>query len=168
MVLDNLDNQDRLWKDLKKGLPQTSTTAETFCLVEDEVVHDTSKNIANCFNRFFITVGAKLAEQFQNVMVNPTDKTQISAHHPFKFTDISVDFAVKELNHLDIRKATCLDNINAKILTTVSHLVASVTDIMISSLKYGKVPLTGKNPELPQYFPDCIKILTNFDNPSSY
>ncbi len=54
LVLENLDNQDRLWKALKTAIPQTSTAAETICLVEDEV--------------------------------------EISAHHLFKFTDISVDF----------------------------------------------------------------------------
>ncbi len=90
-------------------------------------MHDTSKNIANCFNRFFSTVGAKLAEQFQNVMINPTDNTQISAHQTFKFTDISVDFVVKELKRLDSRKATGLDNINARILKDVSHVVVAPT-----------------------------------------
>ncbi len=53
-------------------------------------------------------MGAKLAEQFQNVTVTLTVNTQISAHHPFKFTELSVDFVVKELNHLDSRKATGL------------------------------------------------------------
>ncbi len=140
-VLENLDNQDRLRKAIKKVLPQTSTAAETFCLIEDQVVHDTRKNIANCFNRFFSSVGAKLAEQFQNVMVNSTDNTHISAHHPFKFTDISVDYVVRELNHLDSRRSTHLDNINARKLKDVSHVVAAtLADIMNSSLKYGKVP----------------------------
>ncbi len=88
-------------------------------------MHDTIKIIVNCLNRFFSTVGAKLAEQFQNVTLNFTDNTQISAHHLFKFTDLSVDFVVKELNHLESRKATSLDNINARILKNVSHVVAA-------------------------------------------
>ncbi len=85
-------------------------------------MHETSQNIAYCFNRFFSTVGAKLAEQFKNVTVNLTDNTQISAHHLFKFTDMSVDFVVKELNDLDSRKATGLDNINARIINDVSQI----------------------------------------------
>ncbi len=97
-------------------------------------------------------MGAKLAEQFKNAMLNLTDNTEISAHHLVKSTDISVDFVVRELNHLDSRKANGFDNINARILKDVSHVVvAPITDIMNSSLKYVKVPLTGNNAELPQY-----------------
>ncbi len=60
LVLENLDNQDRLWKaGSGKVLPQASTATETFCRVEDGVVHDTNIMFANYFNRFFSTVGAK-------------------------------------------------------------------------------------------------------------
>ncbi len=64
-----------------------------------------------------------------------------------------VDFVVKELNHLDSRKATGLDNINARILQNVSHVLAApFTDIINSFLKYGEVPHDWKKSRDTQIF----------------
>ena len=53
LVLENLDNEDRLWKALHKVLPQTQKSSHINSFKEGSTIHTSNKDIASRFNQFF-------------------------------------------------------------------------------------------------------------------
>ncbi len=76
-----------------------------------------------------------------------------SDHPPFKFSEITESFVHTQLEKLDSRKATGVDNISARLLKDASHIMAKpLTKLMNASLKTGTIPLDWKKARVSPIF----------------
>ncbi len=94
--------------------PQSQSAAEMFSLREENEFRTENKPVVNCFNKFFSTVGSKLAEQFQ-ISQSDTGFPQ-SDTLLFKFSEISAQFKNDQLQHLDSHKATLCGQYQCQII----------------------------------------------------
>jgi hypothetical protein len=147
LAFENLGNQEKLWKSLKKILPQSQTASHTYSLREGDQTHTSNNSVANCFNNFLATIGSKLAEKFQS------NQSDFPKYPPFKFEEITPDSVNKQLQHLDSRKATGTDNLNARLLKDGAHIISfPLAKIMNTSLRTGKIPLEWKQASVTPIF----------------
>ena len=161
MISNSLDKPERLWKAIKKVLPGKSKESTT--MLQDELgTYSNPTDIANCFNRFFSTIGSKLAENFPKgvQITNPYPNFDKS----FTFKPIKTSFVLKQLLTIKSSKATGLDNINSRLLKDAAEIVAQpLTNIMNRSLKTGMVPYSWKEARVSPIFKSDSPI-----NPSNF
>ena len=110
-------------------------------LINDTIVSD-DKVIAESFNDFFTNIGINLAAESDQLYNNLGDDPNFHQHQcpgtRFYFSDISVSNVALRLQNLKASKATGVDNIPAKVLKAVSHIIApSLTVIFKQSLSTG-------------------------------
>ena len=118
----------KLWNALKQVLPQGKSSVETLELNDAGNVLITNKGIA----AHFLTVGKKLAEKFRGV------KSKIEK---------------KQLDSLDVKKATGLDEINPQFLRDAAPIVcAPLADIFNNSMLKGNIPQSLKNAKVALIF----------------
>ena len=94
--------------------------------INDTIVSD-GKIIAESFNDYFTNVGMKLAAESDQLYNNVGDDPISFDHCPgtrFYFSDISVRSVALRFRNLKASKATGVDNIPAKVLKAVSHIIA--------------------------------------------
>ena len=123
LVLDNLSKSDKLWKAVKKILP-SSSTVQTQILRENDKEYTSSRDISNCFNRYFSTIGSKLAAHFKNDSENTTNPYPGVTTH-FQFSEIPADFVSKQLKNLKCGKATGLDNLHSRLLKDAAPIIGA-------------------------------------------
>ena len=73
------------------------------------------KDIADSFNDFFANIGKQLAS-FNDVVTDSMRVQSNNSECKFSFHDIDDEFLLKQLLSLDVKKATGLDGISAKLL----------------------------------------------------
>jgi hypothetical protein len=161
LITESMDKPDKLWKAIKKVLPG-KTKQSTTILQDEEGTFSEPSEVANCFNRFFTSIGSNLASKFPSGL-------QISNPYPnfnqtFNFKPINVDYTLKELQTLKSSKATGLDNVSARLLRDAAAIVADLlTKIMNLSLKTGIVPSAWKEARVsPIYKSDCPTCPSNY------
>ena len=149
---DNKDNSKKLWKTLNTLIPndKKSNNITHFLTDEGKEISD-KKEIAETFNRFFSTVGSKLASVF------PFSSTSHICPKPvynnFMFGHISLSTVTKIISGLDNGKATGLDGICVKSLKTGSPILAYyLTHIYNLSLRTGIVPKCWKKKRVTPLF----------------
>ena len=165
MITQNVDSPNKLWKSLKKILPGKSKDNVTM-LQDEHGTHTESADIANSFNRFFSSIGAKLASEFPKGLqiVNPYP----SFTHVFKFESIHPSAILKQLQTLQCNKATGLDNIDARMLKDAAEVICSpLTHIMNQSLRTGIIPFSWKKAKVTPIFKGDSPISPNNYRPIS-
>ena len=150
LIYESCDNTNKLWRSIKKVLPQK--TKETVTVIQDDNgTHTDPVNIANSFNSFFCRIGSDLCAKFPTGV--QTQNPYPNFTQTFSFTKISSDFICRELKTLKSTKATGLDNINARLLRDAAEIVAQpLTFIMNSSLQSGMVPTSWKKARVTPIF----------------
>ena len=139
--------------------------------VNENVISD-SKDLAEAFNDYFITIGPKLAAEYDNDSCDNNETAINSTSHSrarFEFSPILVDSVASTLNGLKASKATGLDKIPAKILKLSSNIIAPsltfifnlslTTGIYIDEWKYARVsPIfkSGDRQQCENYRPISI------------
>ena len=152
LIDENRDNSKKLWKTLNTLIPndKKSNTTPHFLTDEGKEISD-KKEIAETFNKFFSTVGSKLAAVF------PFSSTSHICPKPvydnFIFGKVSLSTVTKIISGLDNGKATGLDGICVKTLKAGSPILAYyLTHIYNMSLSTGIVPKCWKRKRVTPLF----------------
>ncbi len=130
-INDSAGDIKNMWKTLKELLPNKKGNVTT--------LPNTSENdiqLANEFNEHFTGIGA---ESGQDQHISFVEDTVV--HNKFKFTNITVDEIVDELNAIPQGKASGLDNISSRLIRYAAKSIAPVLcQIFNMCLKQGNVP----------------------------
>ena len=146
----------KLWKALKQVLPQGKSSVETLELNDAGNVLDTNKGIAAHINLFLSTVGKKLAEKFRGVK-SKIENPYGEHGNLFSFTEITPELIEKQLDSLDAKKATGLDEISPQFLRDAAPIVcAPLADIFNSSMLKGKIPQSWKNAKVTPIYSKLV------------
>jgi len=129
---------------------KTKDSNVDFITLEDEKTVSSSKDIANHFNEFFITIGSKLASNFQ------TDTSEINIlpnQKDFSFSHISPTLIKKTILSLGNDKTTGLDGISFRLLKEgVDILKYKLAFLYNFSLSSGSVPKIWKRKRVSPIF----------------
>ena len=109
-------------------------------LINDTIVSD-DKVIAESFNDFFTNIGINLAAESDQLYNNLGDDPNFHQHQwcpgtRFYFSDISVSNVALRLQNLKASKATGVDNIPAKVLKAVSHIIAPSLTVIFQKFSW--------------------------------
>ena len=152
VIDENKDDSKKLWKTLNSLIPndKKSNTTPHFITNEGKEITD-KKQIAEAFNKFFSTVGSKLAAAFtfsETSHISPK-----SIQDEFFFHSVSLSTVSKIISGLDNGKATGLDGICVKSLKAGSPILAYyLTHIYNLSLRTGVVPKCWKRKRVTPIF----------------
>ena len=152
LIDENSDNSKKLWKTLNSLIPNDKR-----CNIIPHFLTDNGKEISNkkeiaeTFNKFFSTIGSKLASAF------PFYETSHICPKPvlndFFFQSVSLSTVSKIISGLDNGKATGLDDICVKSLKAGSPILAYyLTHIFNLSLNSGVVPKCWKRKRVTPLF----------------
>ena len=149
---ENKDNSKKLWKTLNSLIPNDKRSNTTPNFLTDEGVEITNKKqIVETFNRFFSSIGTKLASVF-----NFSDTSHICpkpVYETFFFDSVSMSTVTKIISGLDNGKATGLDGICVKSLKAGSPILSYyLTFIYNLSLSTGVVPSCWKRKRVTPLF----------------
>ena len=152
LIDENSDNSKKLWKTLNSLIPSDKRSNSTPNFLTDEGVEITDKKqIVETFNRFFSSIGTKLASFF-----NFSDTSHIcpnSIYETFFFESVSLSTVTKIISGLDNGKATGLDGICVKSLKAGSPILSYyLTFIYNLSLSTGVVPTCWKKKRVTPLF----------------
>jgi len=143
-VSDNIGNSKKMWNALQNVLPQKTSPSPSSITIDDRVC--TSDNdIADGFNEHFTGIAAKLVENagssnydLSNVNCVPSVN---DSKHVLNLPSVSIDFVSKEIDLMNEKKATGLDDVGSKILKLAKPaIVSSLVYIMNLSLRTGVFP----------------------------
>ena len=116
------------------------------------------RNIADCFNQYFSSIGCKLAESIQNINIEPMAFVTL-VESSFHFSCISVQEVLSALNQLNLRKSPGLDGISVKLLKDTSDVIAQpLANIFNLSLQTGIFPDDWKIAKISPVFEEGNKI----------
>jgi len=155
--LEEAGNDSRkFWNTIKKVIPNNKSQQD--CLTginHDGDVVTNNKDIANCFNQYFSTVGQKLAEAFDDTQYDIADPVDDAGPRQFMFTDVTTDEVYKQLAKMPTGKATGLDDISPRLLKTAARVIAGpLARIMNMSIRSGAVPAKWKQSRVTPIFKD--------------
>ena len=156
---ENANNPASVWKLFKEiGASKRKGSADIFSLKTSDNVTENPKDIANEFNKFFVTVASKIKEPIETSNFDKLQKfcnEKIPADTYFSIPDISCEKVEKYLKNIDLTKSTGLDNIGPRLLKLAAPFISdSLTYICNQSIinstfpnkwKEGKVRPLHKN-----------------------
>ena len=123
LIDENSDNSKKLWKTLNSLIPNDNRSNTTPNFLTDEGVEITDKKqIVETFNKFFSSIGKKLASVF-----NFSDTSHICpspVYETFFFDSVSLSTVTKIISGLDNGKATGLDGICVRSLKAGSPILS--------------------------------------------
>ena len=94
------------------------------------------------FNKYFITIGAKLAENFQSENINHKGYLMNKVVNSF-FLHFATEYEItREINNLDCKKSPGYDDISVKFLQAAKNLVAKPLMLI-----FNKAITTGQYPD---------------------
>ena len=152
VIDESKDDSKKLWKTLNSLIPndKKSNTTTHFITHDGKEITD-KKQIAETFNKFFSTVGSKLAAAFtfsETSHISPK-----SVQDEFFFHSVSLSTVSKIISGLNNGKATGLDDICVKSLKAGSPILAYyLTHIFNLSLRSGVVPKCWKRKRVTPLF----------------
>ena len=164
LILQNHNNSKKVWKCLKDIIPKSADISPHTINVNGANISD-SESIAEAFNEFFITNATKITKDIPRQSYseearesNVNDCSQFSLH------PVTLEFVIKEIDHLCQDKATGEDGISCKILKLSKHVIAqSLTDMINMSLIRGVVPCAWKRARVvPIFKSGDISSLSNY------
>ena len=139
----------QLWNVLKELNPSKKSNPEKITgLKIDSVLENDIANIVNHLNEYFASIGSHVStnSSASNPDVSCTkERFSATPSHSFKFSEISEDFVLNELQNLQTNKATGLDTISAQLLKVAAPAIyKQLTYLFNLTLKTGKIPSDWK------------------------
>ena len=137
LINENADDPSKIWFTIRKLIPKRNKNSLR------EIVHDglhlsDSSSVANCFNKFFTSVGSRLRNALHPRNSNSLNRPS-NLVSDFVFQEIS-DFVRKELSALRVKKSSGLKDIHSRSLKIASNTLASpLTYIFNLSLETGQI-----------------------------
>ena len=129
----------------------------------DGIIYTNPTSMSSIFNKFFATIGIKLAEKF--TMRNTLTTNGVNqASSIFAFKTISCESVIKMINELKPNKAIGLDKVSSCLLKDAADIVApSLTSLFNISTNTGCFPSTWKLAKISPLFKKGSK-----QDPSNY
>ena len=121
--LSNANNSKNSWQAINELLNKKPKSTQVTQLNVDDQVITGDRNIADCFNQYFSSIGCKLSESIQDINIEPMAFVT-PVESSFHFSRISVQEVLSALNQLNLGKSPGLDGISAKLLKDISDVIA--------------------------------------------
>ena len=163
LIKDSRNNPSDLWKSVKEAIPGSNPRKDNITsLISDGITHTNPTSMSSIFNKFFATIGVKLAEKF--TMNTPTTNGVNQASSNFAFNTISCESVTKKIKELKPNKAVGLDKVSSRMLKDAADIVApSLTSLFNISINNGCFPSTWKLAKISPLFKKGSK-----QDPSNY
>ena len=163
LIKDSRNNPSDLWKSVKEAIPGSNPRKDNITsLISDGITHTNPTSMSSIFNKFFATIGVKLAEKF--TMNTPTTNGVNQASSNFAFKTISCESVTKKIKELKPNKAVGLDKVSSRMLKDAADIVApSLTSLFNISINNGCFPSTWKLAKISPLFKKGSK-----QDPSNY
>ena len=137
---ENSNNMKALWKatnDILNRKKKVNNFPEHFTN-NNGTLTKTSQEVADGFNKFFASVGPKLAEQFQD---NGSDVDIEQRSETFEFKEITEGDILKIIDSMASKRSTGFDEVSNFILKSVKEGINKpLTHLINHSLKTGTIP----------------------------
>ena len=155
--LSNANNSKNSWQAINELLNKKPKSTKVTQLNVDDQVITGDRNIADCFNQYFSSIGCKLSESIQNINIEPMAFVT-PVESSFHFSRISVQEVLSALNQLNLRKSPGLDGISVKLLKDTSDVIAQpLANIFNLSLQTGIFPDDWKIAKISPVFKEGNK-----------
>ena len=143
---ENSDNCQSLWK-VFGSILNNKKKSKSINKIKVNNRELTDQNvITEEFNKYFITIGAKLAENFQSENINHKGYLMNKVVNSF-FLHFTTEYEItREINNLDCKKSPGYDDISVKFLQAAKNLIAKPLMLI-----FNKAITTGQ-------YPDALKI----------
>ena len=115
-------DRNKLWKAVNEAASRKSQTSNPTCIVSDDVHYTTSKSIVTVMNEYFVQIGQFLADKLPTSSATQTLQGLSANCSQFKLSAIDESFIAKQLRSLKTNKSIGLDKINARLLSTLTHI----------------------------------------------
>ena len=145
----NTKDSKKIWKGLRYIVPGKAKSSKISSIMTETGEKTDPKEIANCLNDYFATIGPNLAKDIPDV--NTTCSSQFDQNHhqggdKFNFSLITEEYVFDQLCSLSNNKATGTDDISSKLLKlSAKEIVAPLTYLINLSLSSGTFPKSWKN-----------------------
>lgn len=137
----------KLWSSIRKLIPKKNKVALQEISLDD-ATFTVSLDIANCYNKFFVSVGIRLTSLLPTLNVSTHCDHLILTPRvtpDFVFKDIPVTFVRKQLSSLCVNKSSGLKDIHSRILKVGSNVLATrLTHIFNLSIHCREIPRSWK------------------------
>ena len=128
------------WKLINELLGKNNRANNVAQLKTDDIIITNDRKIAESFNDYFVNIGAKLANEIENNLLdsNSSENNFFRPDIQFKFSEINQHEVFLQLDKLKTSKSTGIDNIPARALKISAVIITpSLTWIFNSSIKTG-------------------------------
>ena len=139
---------------MKEAIPGSNLRKDinVTSLISDEITHINPTSMSSMFNKFFATIGLKLAEKYTMRDTLTTNGVN-QASSIFAFKTISCESVIKKINKLKPNKAVGLDKVSSRLFKDAADIVApSLTSLFNVSINTGCFPSTWKLAMIPPLF----------------
>ena len=122
----------------------------------DKIINDQTE-VATTFNNFFINVAKDIgSKDYDNYEENHPIIVKITESKPeigdLKFSEIDEKYVTKQINKVDIKKATGKDGISPKIFMAGLAIVKPITDLINKTIKTSEFPKKLKEAQVVPCF----------------
>ena len=143
--MSNANNNKDGWQAINELLnKKPKSTQVTKINVDDQIITG-DRNIADCFNKYFSSIGCKLSDNIQKINIDPMAFVT-PVESSFHFSCISAHEVLSAINQLNSRKSPGLDGISVKLLKDTSDVIAQPLANIFNTLQTGIFLTTGKSP----------------------
>ena len=133
LTKDSRNNPSDLWKSVKEAIPGSNPCKDNITsLISDGITHTNPTSMSSIFNKFFATIGVKLAEKF--TMNRPTTNGVNQASSNFAFKTINCESVTKKIKELKPNKAVGLDKVSSRMLKVLLILLHQASHRYLTSL----------------------------------
>ena len=150
-----------MWSHVNKLFPKTKSSGISSLKIDGRLI-TTPKDRANKFNTFFVSIGDNLANLFAVPSRTAPDWLRSSCEavgDQFHSTPVTALEVQKSLEALNSQKATCFDDIQAKLLKIAAPAISeSLCFLLNFSLTSGKVPSDWKKAQISAIFKKGSKL----------
>ena len=162
-------NCQNLWKTFGKILnnKKSSSHVVNHIKINNKKISD-SYQIAQEFNKYFCSIGEKLAENFENTSPNHLTYLRNKVESSFFFHKINENELEREINKLDNKKSSGFDDISVKFLKVCKPVIIKpLVQIFNKSVLTGEYPDELKIAKVIPLFKSGEKALMNNYRPIS-
>ena len=155
-------NSQALWKTFGKILNNKKSSSHVVnkLRINNKEISDNYR-IAEEFNKYFCSIGEKLAENFENSNYNYRNYLRNKVENSFFFHEITENELSKEISKLDNKKSSGFDEISVKFLKLCKPVVLKPLILIFNkSVKDGEYPDELKIAKVIPIFKNGEKALT--------
>lgn len=128
ILTENANNPASIWKLFKElGASKRKDNCNVHSLKVNDMLIDSPVDIADQFNKFFVTVASKIKEPIMTSNFDQLEQycnEKIPENYYFSIPNISHDKVEKYIKNIDITKATGLDNIGPRLLKLAAPFIS--------------------------------------------